>query len=541
MMLNNMKLSWRLMLLLGTLMLGLVVVGGAGLYASSTMNSALGSALNEKLVPTVQLSAIAKANLSNRLAIANAVIQPENMASYVQMVEKNKAEIDEQWKNFMASLTDEEDRALAAKFVEVRARFVEEGIKPALVAMRANNVDEVRRILIEHINPLYAPLFEAMDALIAMEDRDTENLQKESDATYKSMRMFSITLIVISVLLGGTLGFSIVHGINRSVSELSGVMVKMSADGNLSARATVYGKDEIGQATTAFNGLIDGFSNIIRRVIDSAGTVSSTAEELSSSSAQISQSSQAQSEAAASTATAVEQITVSISSVAANTEDVRKLSELSLQQTFNGHQNVNAMIGDINRVQEAVNQIATSVKEFVDSTHAITSMTQQVKDIAEQTNLLALNAAIEAARAGEQGRGFAVVADEVRKLAEKSAKSASEIDQVTHSLNQKSVDVEAVVQAGLLSLQATQDQVESVSAVLREAGETVAKSSHGVVYIAASVGEQSTASSEIARNVEKIAQMSEENHAALQSNSQGIVRLERLAKELQTAVSRFRV
>ena len=344
-----------------------------------------------------------------------------------------------------------------------------------------------------------------------------------------------------AALLAAIFGVWIVRGINRSVAELHGVMVKMSADGDLSARARVYGQDEIGEAAMAFNGLIDGFAGIIRQVLGHAGTVSGTAAQLSASSAQISLSSQAQSEAAASTAAAVEQITVSINSVAANTEDVRKLSDRSLSQTQQGNRNVTEMIGEIHSVQEAVNQIAGSVKEFVDSTRAIAGMTQQVKEIADQTNLLALNAAIEAARAGEQGRGFAVVADEVRKLAEKSAQSANEIDSVTNSLNQKSTHVEATVQAGLRSLQATQEQVERVSAVLTEAGEAVTQSSHGVSDIAASVGEQSLASSEIARNVEKIAQMSEENHAAVESNARDIVRLEQLARELQAVVSRFKV
>jgi methyl-accepting chemotaxis protein len=236
----------------------------------------------------------------------------------------------------------------------------------------------------------------------------------------------------------------------------------------------------------------------------------------------------------------VEEITVSINAVSANTEEVRKLSEQSLQQTRNGNQSVTEMIGEIHSVQEAVNQIEGSVKEFVDSTRAIAGMTQQVKDIADQTNLLALNAAIEAARAGEQGRGFAVVADEVRKLAEKSAQSASEIDSVTNALNQKSSHVEATVQGGLRSLQATQEHVARVSAVLIEAGESVTKSSSGVNDIAAAVSEQSLASTEIARNVEKIAQMSEENHAAVNANSQDIVRLEKLARELQAAVGRFK-
>ena len=540
-MLNNMKISSRLTILLAFLLAGMVLIGGLGLYVSGKINSTLEEVFDQKIVPLVQLTAIAKANLNNRLAISNSIIQPENMPAYIQEIGKNKAEIDRQWEAFSKTLTDEEDRVLAARFAKVRGRFVEEGIKPAVAAMRANNAAEIRRIQIEHITPMYAPLFEALDTLIEMEKRDAGKLHDESNAAFKTMRMVSIGVILLGLILGIALGASIIGGVHRSVDELRGVMVKMSSDGDLGARAKVYGRDEIGQATTAFNGLIDSFASIIRQVLANSGTVSSTAAQLSKSSLQIAQSSQAQSEASASTAAAVEQITVSINSVAANTEDLRKLAEKSLDQTRQGNQSVTAMIGEIQSVQDAVNQIADSVKEFVGSTQAIAGMTQQVKDIAEQTNLLALNAAIEAARAGEQGRGFAVVADEVRKLAEKSAQSANEIDLVTSSLNGKSANVEAAVQSGLHFLQTTQEHVGRVSAMLNEAGDSVSQSSHGVNDIAASVSEQSLASTEIARNVEKIAQMSEENHAAVDSNVQDIARLEQLANELQAVVSRFRV
>ncbi len=364
----------------------------------------------------------------------------------------------------------------------------------------------------------------------------SEEFSQISRANYALWAAQIVIQVVLYLLIGWLIG-----KVTSATRELQEAMQTMNIDGDLSKRVAVRSEDEIGKTAQAFNGLVDGIANIIRQVLDNAAKVSSSATQLSASSSKIAQSSHVQSEAAASTAAAVEQITVSISSVAANAEDVRKLSENSLRQTQQGNQDATAMIGEIRRVQEAVNQIAVSVKEYVDNTRAITGMTQQVKDIADQTNLLALNVAIEAARAGEQGRSFAMVADEVRKLAEKSARSASEIDQVTNSLNQKSAIVETVVRTGLRSLQATQEQVERVYKVLTEAGEAVVHSSHGMSDIAASVSEQSLASTEIARNVEKIAQMSEENHEAVRSNTREIVHLEQLAKELQGAVSRFKV
>jgi methyl-accepting chemotaxis protein len=540
-MLSNWKISSRLKLLLALLLMLSLVIGGMGFLHSIRSHQALDSLYNDRLVPLAQLSTVKEKILHDHLAVIQATIFPDKSEKYRKEITDNAAEITASLDGYMASYMSRDEKILADKLVEAQKRYVEAALKPAMDAMASGNTEKINSLLENKARPLYYELKTLLDRLVEIQLTEARNTNEGIVAFTNKMTVIFIVVILLGGASGLALGMSIINGINRSLTELRGVMVKMSADGDLTVRAKVFGKGEIGQAATAFNSLIDTFAKIIRQVGSSATSVSATAEQLSLTSRQIEQGSQTQSEAAATTAAAVEQITVSINSVAANTDDVRKLSEKSLQQTQQGNSNVRTMIGEIQRVQEAVNLIADSVQEFVTSTQSISSMTKQVKEIADQTNLLALNAAIEAARAGEQGRGFAVVADEVRKLAEKSGKSASEIDRVTAALNLKSGQVDKVVQTGLQALNAIQEQVARVSKMLTETGDSVLKSTHGVSDIASSVSQQSVASSEIARNVEKIAQMSEENHAAVQSNTRDMLQLDRLARELQDTVSRFKV
>jgi methyl-accepting chemotaxis protein len=199
------------------------------------------------------------------------------------------------------------------------------------------------------------------------------------------------------------------------------------------------------------------------------------------------------------------------------------------------------MIREVRSIEETVRQVAASVEEFVQSADAITGMTRQVRDIAEQTNLLALNAAIEAARAGEQGRGFAVVADEVRKLAEKSSQSAGEIDGVTATLSERAGRAEAAIESGLTSLHATLEHIDHVTVMLDQAGNSVGEASNGVNDIVTAVREQSQVSTQVARYVENIARMAEDNHVGIMQTADDIRHLGELAGELEAAIGRFKV
>jgi len=339
--------------------------------------------------------------------------------------------------------------------------------------------------------------------------------------------------------------FFLIGGLIRNVTEpahkLEQTMLYIKANGDLSKRAPVTSGDEIGRIAGVFNALLDNFQQIVSQVHDHATQVSVAAVQLASSAEQVADNSHSQSDAAINATSAVEEMSVSIAEVAEVTKEVAHLSQDSLVRANSGQQNLQQMMDEINRVESAVKHMDETVEAFVQSTQSITSMTQQVREIADQTNLLALNAAIEAARAGEQGRGFAIVADEVRKLAEKSSQSASEIDVITKTLGEQSVQVENGVQSGLQSLQASQKHIQSVNKVLAESNESVNGVNHGVDNITASVDQQKHASQEIARNVENIANMAQGNHVAVQQTVQAVKEMERLAAALKDSVGRFKV
>jgi len=394
----------------------------------------------------------------------------------------------------------------------------------------------------ERINALYQndfkPFIAALDNFSqARLDEAAKGRQAMQTTSERVFWTIVPTIVVVTLLIVGlvvSLSLSLQNSLRAILSALQPL-----TEGKLSERLPAAGSDELSQVARGVNTFIGEVQQIVAQVHQGADQVGAASSQLSEAAHQVLLGSESQSTSAAATAAATEELTVSVASIADAADEVRELSNASLEDALQGSRSVKQLHEAINRVKTAVDSIAANVGEFVSNTNRITGMTQQVREIADQTNLLALNAAIEAARAGEQGRGFAVVADEVRKLAERSSLSAGEIASVTQTLNSQSEQVAATIRSGLEALDGSREFVETVARTLEDAGNSVRKASQGVDDVAASVNEQRTASADIARNIESIASMAEENNASSRSSYAAAADLEKLANDLKSAISRF--
>lgn len=344
----------------------------------------------------------------------------------------------------------------------------------------------------------------------------------------------------LALALAGVLLYVVVSRKMRPLSMMVENVAKVG-QGDMTVRCKYTGEDEIGLLGSGFNSMASQVGQLIAEVAASVSELNEAASRLLVNARSVEEGSHHQSEAASATAAAVEELTVSISQVTDSARDTEVLSTSTRDYSQEGEKVVATATNEMRKIADVVVQSAGSITSLGKKSNEISSIVKVIKDIAEQTNLLALNAAIEAARAGEQGRGFAVVADEVRKLAERTSKATTEISGMIES-------IQGDIGAAVTSMQTGSEQVGQGVQFANQAGtalltinDAAKETLNKISDIVSAMQEQSAASTEIAQNIEKIAGMADENSLIVKDTSAAANQLEMLASSLKHSLSRFKV
>lgn len=426
-------------------------------------------------------------------------------------------------------------------------------LRAVLEGEAAQDVQRMRNIMTERfaqglfdVNQMewFKRSTDKIDGLYEVEQLITKNINIDVNRQLSTSRTLLLTQLILAVLaitIAVAVSVWVAHSVSRPLKAVVDAAEYAVAHDDFTRGIPEEGTQETARVGQAINHLMKKFRSIISEATRSSQGIADASGMLATASAQVNASSAAQADAAASVAAAIEEISVSISETAKNAQTAAEIVDKSHAGTIEVLAVMAETVKNVNGIAELIRESDANVGRLDERSKKIGGIIQVIKEVADQTNLLALNAAIEAARAGEQGRGFAVVADEVRKLAERTSKATEEIAALIG-------DIQSHIGGTVTGMQRANSQAtESLELVgrtetaLHRIGDNSREVASNVQSISDAIREQDAAIHQVVVNVEKIAQMTEENSAATASSSDTAVQLDKLSGALKESVARFRV
>jgi len=540
---RNLSIAQRLALMVAASVLGLIIVGAVGLFMAGKATDGARQISSQSLVGIRSLAAARQAFMEARVNMYALFLNNDD--SETEAIERqlsdSVARVRKSLEDYRRQAVDEADAALLTADLDTSNAYFASFNKDVLPQLQVFATRQANNQMKGKTHPLGEKALQALDAHMAHHARLADaTAQSLAEATSHG-RQISFGAIAASVLAVSLLGGFLIRNIRGALRRMQYMMVRVERELDFTQRAEVLRRDEIGQTSLAFNRLLDRLQESLRTLANGAQEVAGSASAMVSACGQVAHAAQEQSGAAADMAATVEQLTVSINHVADRAGETSQISRRSGDLASDGVAVINQNAADIEHISSMVDDASGLIHRVEQQSQQITRIVNVIKEVADQTNLLALNAAIEAARAGEQGRGFAVVADEVRKLAEATAKSTTEIGGMIAAMRSDAgaavssiQGVVARVTSGVSLAQKANEAIEAIRTGSRQAIERVEE-------ITLAIREQGSATDNIATKIEHVAQMSEESASSAALTANVANELDAVALRMQTAVAAYKL
>ncbi|MDG9925509.1 MULTISPECIES: methyl-accepting chemotaxis protein [unclassified Pseudomonas] len=539
-MLNQLSVRSRLLLLA---LLPLAVLLGVMLLAASNagrLNQSFEALFVDRMQPISQLKEVSDGyavNMVDALHKYRAGLLDESALR--QSVGEARQRVDQAWRTYTSTRLTAEESSRVERTRPLMARadlLVSELLGTSGDSLRGESADSFNRRLYTTFDPLSAEL----DGLVRLQLSEGDKLHQEEGEAYGSMKSSFIAIGVVALILVMLFGLLVSRSIIRPLEALCAVIGQVQSSSDLTLRAADQGDHELARTARAFNAMLVHFQQLIRHLGDSSTQLAAASEEMSAISAQVSDVASNQGQQTTMVATAVHQMSAAIQEVAQNALGMSHIANDARREAQQGTALVQANLESIQRLSQSVQQGAEVINRLHSQSDEIGSVLGVIQSIAEQTNLLALNAAIEAARAGEAGRGFAVVADEVRSLASNTQKATESIRSMIDALQDGARQAVGAMQQSSERAAASVSHARESGEVLLHIANAIDGIADGNVQISTATEQQTAVANEISQNITQLNDSIQEVVSGAQQSAIASRDLAQLASGQQGQVQRFR-
>jgi methyl-accepting chemotaxis protein len=519
----------------------LVVLAIVNLVSNRQANANLEDALEHTVLPLMDVQSIDRDLLEVRFRVAGVILDQLPRAGARIHLKDARGAVEQHWKEFRAqNVAADEKEVTLVRQVDEGLQSLPKFLDKVDKLYDADDRKGLESFLEEDWPQITSKVLKPLGQLVKIQEDQMRENQKRSMAEGHRRIALAFVVFACAAVLMIALTFLVIRSIRRPIDEIRNVLADVASN-DFSVRAPVRGEDEIGSMAKAVNQTLDAVRQTLEEVRGAADRLSAGAEALSGESAEARAQTETLTDQVMQISAAMEELTVSIAEVSHRAGAVAEASAEARTVAHDGERVVTDNVTSTRRALAAVVSTGSAVGELSDSIGKISEVTKVIKEIADQTNLLALNAAIEAARAGEQGRGFAVVADEVRKLAERTTVSTADIAKMIQNVQAKTGAAVSAMATVSHDVETGAQQAEQLNDAFQRIVSATDRLTRLSEEIADGSREQSKVAQQTAQSMEMISGVSERTSNAVTTVAETAKETAATAERLKATVARFRL